>query len=51
MKQKKGQQQKRVAPEETDYISVSDVPISIMKVLMRVEKVDGDPLPESLMNP
>ena len=41
----------RVAQEETDYNSVSDVPISVLKVLMRIEKVNGDPLPESLMNP
>ena len=34
----------RVAPEETDYNSVSDVPISMIKVLMRIEKVNGDPL-------
>ena len=40
-----------VAQEETDYNSVSDVPISVLKVLMRIEKVNGDPLPESLMNP
>ena len=41
----------KVAPEETDYNSVSDVPLSTIKVLMRIEKVNGDPLPESLMNP
>ena len=41
----------RVAQEETDYNSVLDVPISMLKVLMRIEKVNGDPLPESLMNP
>ena len=41
----------RVAQEETDYNSVSDVPISVLKVLMRIEKINGDPLPESLMNP
>ena len=41
----------RVAPEETDCNSVSDVPISMINVLMRIEKVNGDPLPESLMNP
>ena len=41
----------RVAQEKTDYNSVSDVPISVLKVLMKIEKVNGDPLPESLMNP
>ena len=41
----------RVAQDETEYNSVSDVPISTIKVLMRIEKVNGDPLPESLMNP
>ena len=41
----------RVAQEETDYNSVSDVPISVLKVLMRIDKVNGEPLPESLMNP
>ena len=46
-----GSATKRVAQEETDYNSVSDVPISMLKVLMRIEKVNGDPLPESLMNP
>ena len=46
-----GSATERVTPEETDYNSVSDVPISTMKVLMRIEKVNGDPLPESLMNP
>ena len=40
----------RVVPEETDYNLVSDVPISTIKVLMRIEKVNGDPLQESLMN-
>ena len=40
----------RVAQEETDYNSVSDVSILTLKVL-RIEKVNGDPLPESLMNP
>ena len=34
---------KRVPQEETDYNSVSDVPISVLKVLMRIEKVNGDP--------
>ena len=46
-----GSATERVVPEETDYNSVSDVPISTIKVLMRIEKVNGDPLPESLMNP
>ena len=46
-----GSATERVAQEETDYNSVSDVPISVLKVLMRIEKVNGDPLPESLMNP
>ena len=46
-----GSATERVAPEETDYNSVSDVPISMIKILMRIEKVNGDPLPESLMNP
>ena len=46
-----GSATERVTPEETDYNSVSDVPISMIKVLMRIEKVNGDPLPESLMNP
>ena len=46
-----GSAMERVAQEETDYNSVSDVPISMLKVLMRIEKVNGDPLPESLMNP
>ena len=41
----------RVAQDETEYNSVSDAPISTIKVLMRIEKVNGDPLPESLMNP
>ena len=31
--------------------NVSDVPVSTIKGLMRIEKVNGDPLPESLMNP
>ena len=46
-----GSATERVAPEETEYNSVSDVPILTIKVLMRLEKVNGDPLPESLMNP
>ena len=46
-----GSATERVAQEETDYNSVSDVPISVLKVLMRIEKVNGDLLPESLMNP
>ena len=46
-----GSATERVAQEETDYNSVLDVPISTLKVLMRIEKVNGDPLPESLMNP
>ena len=46
-----GSATERVAQGETDYNSVSDVPISVLKVLMRIEKVNGDPLPESLMNP
>ena len=41
----------RVAQDETEYNSVSDAPISMIKVLMRIKKVNGDPLPESLMNP
>ena len=44
-----GSATERVAQEETDYNSVSDVPISVLKVL-RIEKVNGDPLLESLMN-
>ena len=46
-----GSATEKVAQEETDYNSVSDVPISVLKVLMRIEKVNGEPLPESLMNP
>ena len=46
-----GSATERVAQEETDYNSVSDVPILTLKVLMRIEKVNGDPFPESLMNP
>ena len=46
-----GSATERVVPEETDKNSVSDVPISMIKILMRIEKVNGDPLPESLMNP
>ena len=46
-----GSATERLAPEETEYNSVLDVPISTMKVLMRIEKVNGNPLPESLMNP
>ena len=46
-----GSTTERVVPEETDYNSVSDIPISTIKVLMRIEKVNGDPLPEPLMNP
>ena len=46
-----GSATEKVTPEETDYNSVSDVQISTRKVLMRIEKVNGDPLPESLMNP
>ena len=46
-----GSASERVAQDETEYNSVSDVPISMIKVLMRIEKVNGDPLPESLMNP
>ena len=46
-----GSATERAASDETDYNSVSDVPISTTKVLMRIEKVNGDPLPESLMNP
>ena len=41
----------RVAQDETEYNSVPDSPISMIKVLIRIEKVNGDPLPESLMNP
>ena len=46
-----GSATERAASDETDYNSVSDVPISTTKVLMRIEKVNGDPLPESLKNP
>ena len=46
-----GSATERVAQEETDYNSVLDVPISMLKVLIRIEKVNGDPLPESLVNP
>ena len=46
-----GSATERAASDETDYNSVSDVPISTIKVLMRIEKVNGEPLPESLMNP
>ena len=46
-----GSATERVAQEETDYNSVLDVPISVLKILMRIEKVNGEPLPESLMNP
>ena len=45
MKLKRGQWQ-RGLPN-----SVSDVPILTLKVLMRIKKVNGDPLPESLVNP
>ena len=45
-----GSATERAASDETDYNSVSDVPISTTKVLMRIEKVNGDPLPEPLMN-
>ena len=45
-----GSATERIAQEETDYNSVSDVPISVLKVLMRIKKVNGEPLPESLMN-
>ena len=41
----------RVAQEGTEYNSVSDVPILVLKILMRIKKVNGEPLPESLMNP
>ena len=47
---KEGSATERVAQEETDYNSVSDVPISVLKVLMRIKKVNEEPLPESLMN-
>ena len=46
-----GSAPERVTPEETDYNSVLDVPVLMIKVLMRIEKVNGDPLPGSLMNP
>ena len=46
-----GSATERVTQEETDYNSVSDVLISVLKVLMRIEKVNGKPFPESLMNP
>ena len=39
----------RAIPEETDDNSVSDVPVATSRILMRVEKVSGEPLPESLM--
>ena len=45
-----GSATERVAQEETDYNSVSDVPILVLKILMRIKKVNGEPLPESLMN-
>ena len=45
-----GSATERVAREETEYNSISDVPISLLRVLMRIEKVNGDPLPEFLMN-
>ena len=48
---KEGSATERVAQEETDYNSVSDVPILVLKILMRIKKVNGEPLPESLMNP
>ena len=48
---KEGSATERVAQEETEYNSVSDVPISVLKILMRIKKVNGEPLPESLMNP
>ena len=52
MKLKRGQPQRGVAQEETDYNSVLGCPNNqCLKVLMRIEKVNGDPLPESLMNP
>ena len=46
-----GSATERAASDETDYDSVSDVPISMINVLMRIEKENGNPLPESLMNP
>ena len=46
-----GSATERAASDETDYDSVSDVPISTINVLMRIEKENGNPLPESLMNP
>ena len=45
-----GSATERIAQEETDYNLVLDVPISMLKVLMRIEKINGDSLPESLMN-
>ena len=39
----------RVAQEETDYNLVSDVPISMLKVLMRIEKVNGG-FPPRILN-
>ena len=45
-----GSATERAAQEETDYNSVSDVPILVLKVLMRIKKVNREPLPESLMN-
>ena len=51
MKLKMGQPLRGLPQDETDYDSVSDVPISTINVLMRIEKENGNPLPESLMNP
>ena len=45
-----GSATERAASDETDYDSVPDVPISMINVLMRIEKENGNPLPESLMN-
>ena len=33
-----GSATERVAQEETDYNSVSDVPISVLKILMRMKR-------------
>ena len=51
MKLKKGQPQKGLPKKKLITIQFQKSPISVLKVLMRIEKVNGDPLPESLMNP
>ena len=47
---KEGSAMERAAQEETDYNSVSDVPLSVLKILMRIKKVNGEPFQETLMN-